>query len=279
MVMTFLSAALLSAALPAAAPAALPAQACGTGPIEIGGIPLYVDRQGSGPLTVLMESGNGNDSHVWDELEPQIRAMGVVTLRYDRRGYGQSAPRKQARYRIEQDLMVAKQLLDRCSGAGPVLYVAHSFGGALATIGASRDRRIKGLVLIDAIAPGVETVASATAQRAQLRPQYDAVRKEAPALAVALLPVVEELPGIAATVNQVRLPRDLPITDIVADGGNADNPELARQWREGHRRFVVQAPGYRELIDVLGASHKVMADRPALVVAAIGEMIRRLSVR
>lgn len=270
----------LATLLMGAALAATPASpTCSTGTVPIGGIPLYVDRQGSGPLTVLFESGNGNDSHVWDQIEPQVRALGVVTLRYDRRGYGESAPRREQTYRVEQDLAVVKELLDRCSGRGPVLYVAHSYGGVLGLLTSRTDRRIKGLVLVDTVAPGVETVAMAKAQRAELRPQYAEVRQQAPALAQAIIPVVEALPETTAIINAARISTALPITDIVANGGNDDAPDRAETWRQGHRRFVAAATGMRELIDARDSSHKVMADKPALVLAAIGEMVRRLTGR
>lgn len=86
--------ALLAAALAAATPSvpqAPVAPTCAAQTVAVDGLPLWVDLQGQGETTVVFESGNGNDSTVWDALEPQVRALGVRTFRYDRRGYGRSA--------------------------------------------------------------------------------------------------------------------------------------------------------------------------------------------
>ncbi|NOU03849.1 MAG: alpha/beta hydrolase [Novosphingobium sp.] len=125
--------------------------------MAVDGLPLWVDLQGQGETTVVFESGNGNDSTVWDALEPKVRALGVRTFRYDRRGYGRSAHFASETYRVEMDLSTLQGALTACGIAGPIVAVAHSYGGGLALITARRDRRIKGLVLVDAVVPGVST--------------------------------------------------------------------------------------------------------------------------
>lgn len=249
---------------------------CGVGPLELGATRIYANHSAAAPVTVLLEAGNGNDSHVWDDIEPKIRASGVATLRYDRAGYGASAPRPPGAYRVEQDLAIVKRLLDRCVGEGPVIYVAHSYGGVLALLTAKQDPRIKGIVLVDTMAPGVETVAAVTAQRAELRKQYDLVRQKAPALAAALLPVVEALPDTTDLINRTPVAADLPIVDIVATGGHDGDLGRIERWRDGHRRFVAEAPGERVLIEAFDSSHQVIRDQPETVLKAIGLLLRRV---
>ena len=252
---------------------------CGTGPVMLGETSIYADYSGPAPVTVLLEAGNGNDSHVWDGLEPRIRANGVATLRYDRAGYGASAPRPADAYQVEQDLAVVKKLLDRCVGERPVIYVAHSYGGILALLTAKQDPRIKGIVLVDTLVPGVETVAAVTAQREDLRKQYDLVRREAPALAAALLPVVEALPETTELINRTQVSTDLPIIDIVATGGHDGDLPRIEQWREGHRRFVAEAPGNRVLVEAPDSSHQVIRDQPETILKAIAQLLHGIDTK
>lgn len=249
---------------------------CGAQSIPVGGSLLWVDQRGSGTVTVLLEAGNGADSTVWDGLEPQIRALGVRTFRYDRQGYRNSAPRPGRSYRVEMDLAAVRTALDYCQVSGPVIEVAHSYGGALALLGAARDRRIAGIVLVDAMAPGVENQASVAETLAELRPQYAAVRKQVPQLAETLIPVVEAIPRTIARLNATDVGSRLPIIDIVADGGKKDRADAVARWRAGHRAFVAAAPESRTYVDAGSSGHQVMQDRPDLVLAAIRTMLARI---
>ena len=62
--------------------------------------PLWVAVRGEGSPTVVFEAGGGEDSSVWSELEPEVRARCEVrTTVYDRAGLGRS-PRSSPPYRI-----------------------------------------------------------------------------------------------------------------------------------------------------------------------------------
>ncbi|MDE2597093.1 MAG: alpha/beta hydrolase [Sphingomonadales bacterium] len=254
------------------------ASTCAAQTITVGGLPLWVDAQGSGMATVVFESGNGNDSTVWDAIEPQVRAKGLRTFRYDRRGYGRSAHFAQERYSLAMDIAVLEAALDQCRIAGPIIYVAHSYGGALAVTAARRNRRIAALVLVDAIVPGTETPARVRATLQEVRPQYAEVRQQAPDLARTVIPIMEAWPQTMARVNRTPVSRNLPIVDIVATGGGGD-PKAAdiEHWHEAHSRFVAQAPTQRSYVAASGSGHKVMNDRPELVIDAIDAMARRVS--
>lgn len=267
---------LQSALLPILA-AATPLAPCGAQQIAVGEQLIWVDQQGTGATTVVFEAGNGADSTVWDALEPRVRALGVRTFRYDRAGYGKSAPRADAGYRVESDLDTLRRALDYCQVRGPVIEVAHSYGGSLALLGRARfERGVAGLVLVDAQVPGAETRQSVAATLDELRPQYAEVRKQAPALARTLIPVVEAFPRTISQLNRLNVDPALPIVDIVADGGEKDKPRRMAEWRAAHRRFVEQSPQSRRYVDAAGSGHQVMKDRPDLILDAIAELLRRI---
>ena len=117
-----------SAALCWLAVVASPAQAnCGRGLIGPGKADrLWVDDQGAGPITAVFESGNGNDSTVWEVITPRVRALGVRTFAYDRAGLGRSDPAP-ATYTVEAELGRLQRVLRLCQVTGPILFVAHSY--------------------------------------------------------------------------------------------------------------------------------------------------------
>lgn len=274
--MSALLAAVLAAATPSVPHTPTPLT-CAAQTVRVDSLPLWVDLQGQGATTVVFESGNGNDSTVWDALEPQVRAMGVRTFRYDRRGYGRSAHFASETYRVEMDLNTLQAALAACGVSGPIIMAAHSYGGGLAVMTARRDRRIKGLVLVDAVVPGVSTPKIVRETLAEVRPQYAEVRKEAPDLARTVIPIMEAWGRTMDRVNATPVSRTLPVIDIVADGGGGGKkPEMTAHWRKAHRRFVAAAPASRTFVDAVGSSHKVMKDKPELVVEAIRQMLGRL---
>lgn len=270
---------LLAASLAVVAPPVEP-PTCAAQTIVVDGLPLWVDVQGHGAITVVFESGNGNDSTVWDALEPEVRAMGVQTFRYDRRGYGRSAHSVSSVYRVEMDLETLQWALASCKINGPIIMVAHSYGGGLAILTARHDQRVKGLVLVDAVAPGTETRQKVRDTLAEVRPQYAEVREKAPDLARTVIPIMEASPRTVRKINTKPVSQTMPIVDIVADGGGGQTKlAMTQQWRAAHRRFVAQAPMLRSYVDAENSSHKVMRDRPDLIIAAIRLLIGRLSSR
>lgn len=228
----------------------------------------------------MFESGNSNDATVWDTLEPEVRAMGVQTFRYDRRGYGRSTHFASSVYRVEMDLETLQGALASCKINGPIIIVAHSYVGGLATLTARRDKRVKGLVLVDAVVPGTETPQKVRDTLAEVRPQYAEVREKAPDLARTVIPIMEASPRTVRKINTTPVSLAIAIVDIAADGGAGQaKPAMAQQWRAAHRRFVAQVPALRSYVDAERSSHMVMRNRPDLIVSAIRALTGQLSTQ
>ncbi len=267
----------LASAAPLAA-ATAPPQECRGEAIDIGGLSLWAELAGAGAVTVVFETGNGADSSVWTEIAAQVRATGVRTFLYDRAGTGRSDPDPHP-YAIDHEAEALRLLLARCGIGGPVILTAHSYGGfisqLLAASGRRRDAfRIAGLVLVDANIPEFFTTAEVDAILARYRPQYDALRQQAPALAATIVPILEAYPATVERMRRVRLPSRLPVIDIYAEHSWAETEESATAMRQAHLAFAAVGRR-RESVYAPGSSHQVMRDRPDLVLAAIAKAVAR----
>jgi pimeloyl-ACP methyl ester carboxylesterase len=245
--------------------------------VDIDSSRLWVDLQGSGAITVVFEAGNGNDSTAWSAVAPRVRAAGVRTLVYDRAGLGKSGP-PPASYTIDEEVGRLKQLLRHCEVTGPIILVGASHGGTISSIMAAENPQIRGMVLVDAVIAEVATDAWANLLRDSARPDYADVRKEAPALAAAVIPVVEAMPATAVRLRNVKLPENLPIIDIVADKAAVPGKDTKADadWVAAHAAFAGNGRN-REAVLATGSGHKVATDKPDVVVDAIVRMVRRLS--
>lgn len=232
---------------------------------------LWVKREGSGRATIIFESGNGNDSTVWKGLLEPVRAMGASTFIYDRAGLGQSAAR-QGEYDIRREVGALRKALTICGVRAPVILVAHSYGGIMALLTASQDRRVAGLVLVDALVPETFTDEEIAATLAEVRPQYAEVQKEAPELAASIIPLMEAMPQTAGHVRPIRLRKGLPVIDIVAGKADYTRPAARDLHFAGHAAFVAHDAARKSVL-AESSGHKVMFDQPDLVLDAIRTLV------
>lgn len=233
---------------------------------------LWASVRGEGSPTVVFEAGGGEDSSVWSELEPEVRdRFEVRTMLYDRAGLGQSAP-SEAPYRIDAEAAALRQELDRNGIGAPVVLVAHSYGGFVATLVAATDPRIAGVVLVDANLAAFFDDAQLERLLAIYRPQYPELEQAAPELAQVMIPIMEAYPGTVARLKKVEIPAEMPVVDIVAERTWVETPDELEAIRRAHRDFVAASPR-RRAIFAEGSGHHVMRDRPDVVLDAIGEIV------
>lgn len=237
---------------------------------------LWVDDQGFGPATVVFESGNGNDSTVWDAITPRVRQFGVRTFAYDRAGLGRSDPAPSV-YTVEAELARLQRLLRVCRVTGPIIFVAHSYGGLLGLMTAANDKRLKGMVMVDAMVPGAMSAREIENSMVKLRPDYAAFRKEDPKRAGALIPLMEAMQATRRKFEVLSVSPIMPLIDIVADRSTfkGSDQQSDAEWLKAHANFVANNPN-REAVFAAGSGHKVMLDKPDIVVDAIGRMLARL---
>jgi pimeloyl-ACP methyl ester carboxylesterase len=240
---------------------------------QVNGPQLWVQVAGHGDPTVVFEAGGGDDSSVWAKIEPQIRMPSSVrTVLYDRAGLGHSAPAPGA-YRIDDEAAALKRVLDRSSVLAPVILVAHSYGGFIATLVAATDARIAGVVLVDANLAEYFDDAALARLKARYAPQFGALQRDKPALAQVMIPLINAYPDTVRRVRAVTFPPAIPVIDIVAEHSWGDTEVENAAMRRVHDAFVAASPE-REIVVATGSGHNVMRDRPELLVAEIARMVR-----
>lgn len=248
--------------------------ACAKEILDIDGNHIWVNKEGSDVVTVVFEAGFGNDSTVWSEIAQQVRKMGVQTFVYDRAGMGNSTINTNLPYSINNDVHILKIALARCGIQAPMVLVGHSYGGGISLMAASDDKRVRGVLLLDAVVPNTWPPAELQKNMAAMRLQYDEIRQKEPALAKVAIPWAEALPATVKQIDNLHIPSNLPIIDIVAENSQ-DSAEKNQLWQQTHREFTAGHPS-REFILAAGSSHKVMIDKKDLVLDAIKRMLERI---
>src|SRR3984885_8656197 len=243
--------------------------------VNVGGYALWMQSSGQGTPTVVFESGGGEDSSEWSNIEPVIRERAEVrTVVYDRAGLGKSEPNPRS-YLIEDEGTALRRALDLFDIHGPIIIVAHSYGGFISEILASDDQRVKGLVLVDANIPSFFDDKEAAVIKARYEPLAGDLRRDKPDVARVLIPVVQAYPATARHMRDVQIPLNLPIIDITAEHTWVDAPDELRAMRRAHAEFVAASPN-RVAIFAEGSGHYVSKDRPNIVIDAVLRLISQI---
>jgi pimeloyl-ACP methyl ester carboxylesterase len=116
--------------------------------ISVGDHRLHLYCAGTGGPTVIIEPGMGQDWVGWRLVISQLVSSRRVCV-YDRAGYGWSEAGPWPRTALGEAGEL-HDLLDKAAIPGPYVIAAHSFGGYIARIYASRYRNsLTGVVLVD----------------------------------------------------------------------------------------------------------------------------------
>ncbi len=209
---------------------------------------------GTGSPTVLLEAGLGEDSSSWSDFLPQLPS-GLRVCTSSRAGLGASPPLDVG----DPDPSpggAAGQLYDALAAAGeegPFLPVGFSYGGMVAqAFAASYADEVVGLVLDDSADPGEFT--DGPWQRLGID-WSEGGRSIDQAAATQQLTDLD-LGGIPVfVVTQDQLPR-----------------RLDRLWTAYHQRQAAQSTQSAH-VRALGSGHAIQQDNPALLAAAIDEVV------
>ena len=243
--------------------------------VDAGGYALWMRSQGQGTPTIVFESGGGEDSSEWSNIEPVIRERGSVrTVIYDRAGLGKSDPNPRP-YRIEDEGTALRRALDQCDIHGPIVIVAHSYGGFISEILASQDKRVQGLVLVDANIPSFFDDKEAAVISARYTPLAEDLVKEKPGLGRNLLRQDQAYPATARYMRDVHVPLDLPVIDITAEHTWVDAPDELAAMRRAHSDFVA-ASSNRVAVFAEGSGHYISRDKPGIVIDAVLRLISEI---
>jgi pimeloyl-ACP methyl ester carboxylesterase len=127
------------------------------GPVEVGVHTSYVHCKGpdaqTPPPLVVLDSGYGDGGAVWDAVLPEV-ARFVRVCAYDRLGIGRSSPAP-LRNSVEQMVGQLRAVLAQVAPREALVLVGHSLGGLTTRLYASEyPAEVAGLVLVDAASDG-----------------------------------------------------------------------------------------------------------------------------
>jgi len=171
--------------------------------------------------------------------------------------------------------MALRRALDLCEVDGPVVLVAHSYGGFISEIVASEDQRVKGLVLVDANIPSFFDEKESAVLKARFDTQADRLKKEKPDLARVLVPILQASQETARHMQHVHIPFDLCVTDITAEHTWVHAPDEVAAMRRAHSEFVAASPS-RIAVFAKGSGHYISRDKPEVVIDAVLHLVSKL---
>jgi pimeloyl-ACP methyl ester carboxylesterase len=120
-----------------------------SGQVDIGGYSLYIDCQGEGTPTVVLDSGTGGTGRAWVRVQRRMARLTRVCS-YDRAGLGGSDPSPITPRTSQVIAEELHTLLHNAHLPGPYVLVGHSFGGYNVRLFAhTYPDEVAGMVLVD----------------------------------------------------------------------------------------------------------------------------------
>jgi pimeloyl-ACP methyl ester carboxylesterase len=239
---------------PVPSPSEAPDVLSGSFPVA-DGRQLYLDCQGEGSPTVILEAGDGSGTEEWSLVQPDLAEV-TTTCAYDRAGIGQSDPVTGCR-QLDDLTADLEQLLDAAGVPPPYVLVAGSGGGFIAS-GFAQDHAddIAGIVFLDVpmafLDAPPEVVEETACDHPENREHRDFLQVEADAW------------------NSRSEVGDIPVTIISNDPG-PDAPPEEQNNVEAQRGWLVLSPQAEQV--VVESGHDVAHTQPGLVVEEVTEVI------
>ena len=135
---------------------------------EVNGYQMHMDCMGQGSPTILIESGLGASSPMWQKVQPQL-AKTTRVCAYDRAGLGWSQPQPGPR---DSDHVVDQlhALLQVAGIQGPLVLMGHSGGGFFIREYATKyPQDVVGMIFVDAGTPRLQLRGSRDLQAENLK--------------------------------------------------------------------------------------------------------------
>jgi pimeloyl-ACP methyl ester carboxylesterase len=253
-------------------------------PVDIGGRRLFLQCQGNGPQTVILESGLISSSTDWAVLIPRLTPSARVCI-YDRANAGLSdaAPTPRTAQDIAHDLHA---LLYNAGIAGPYLLVGWSVGGMYSLrYAATYPEDLIGLILIDPAHPE-----QTQRELALLPPESSSesrgmqqLRKQLQTDPLQFRENQQEQIDIRTSEQQVRAITTLGAMPlIVFTAGRLENQSgipathtqaMQQEWLSMHRHYLSLSTNSQHII-AERSYHCIQCMQPDLVVNAIQSLLQ-----
>lgn len=270
--------------------------------VDVGGYRLHINCTGTGSPTVIIEAGLGDWSTSWGgTVQPEVSKTTRVCT-YDRAGMGWSEagplPRDAAQFAKE-----LHALLQNANVPGPYVMVGHSLGGAAVRVFVhDYASEVAGVVLIESMNPKQSTQSPEVLSQSESQSQPFSFQAALARFGVARLLV--KVPAIAPSMPAgeeayyplyIR-PQSFQTTDNEGQGMPASLAQAAAVKSFGDLPLIVltgklnDIPGWAEwqmeLLQLSSNSqhlfaehsgHNVQVDEPQAAIAAILQMVQRVS--
>lgn len=280
--------------------------------IDVGGHRLHLHCVGEGAPTVVLISGLGGSSLLWQRVQTSAEPLTRICA-YDRAGIGWSSPGGTA----PTPGAVAAELHALLASAGvpePYILVGASVGGKYARMYTERfPQQIAGMVLVDSrhesfdatLTPETQAAALAAAERDgrlyRLLGRLGVMRLFGARLAAGTSPGVAQLDPRTATLLMLHASRPKDIDAMLAESAmmSADDERLRAaqplgdlplivlaadsslrdaSWRAGQDQQARLSTNSR-LVVVTQSSHFIALDRPDAVADAIAQVLTAARAR
>lgn len=245
-----------------------------------GGRRLQINCSGKnfeGSPTVLLESGAGNDSSVWNRVQPEVAKFTRVCS-YDRAGLGSSDPVPAPRtiVALTEDL---HSLLEKVTG--PYILVGHSLGGILSRLYASYyPAEVVGMVLVDSAHEDEPDRALALIPSETLK---EILKQAKPGDLVVQTAERIDNGSVRALMNALNWHSDIPL--IVLTQGRPYGPDMvavpsiapkAYQLHLALQRDLVRRSSRGRQVIAKKSGHAIHQDQPELVIDAIRQVSKEV---
>jgi hypothetical protein len=237
--------------------------------IQVQGTKVHVVQRGTGP-TVVFESGVGEDTQTWSDVEPEI-AKFAPTFMYDRPGIGQSDATSRPRT-IQQMAEDLHAVLAAAKVSAPYVLVGHSLGGAIIQVFAhAYPKEVAGLVLCDPEDGRLIELLHKNMTAEQWEARTKSLQQMMGQMSAAQR---AELKGATEGGEEVGRAVPLPNVHIVLFTGTLKNPEfpgnpLEQDLKLGLHNELAKSTSQVEHVLVPNSRHYIQNDAPQLVIGAV----------
>jgi pimeloyl-ACP methyl ester carboxylesterase len=237
-----------------------------------------------GNLTILLESGGGNDSNEWNRMAPDLaQKTGATVVSYDRAGLGKS-DLPETPYDMREEIDWLWQGLKQLKLDKNLILVGHSYGGWLIRLFANdHPDAIRGMVFVDAFT--TEFVDALGVEYLDNHPMMGKLPfptthpEKLTKVQRALVRVVREGLGPKAEVmRNTSVPKGIPVRVITCGKGFLPKPEEREAWRQSHEQMAASIEG-AVLRVAEQSSHMIPWSQPDLIIETVTEIISLIKER
>jgi len=246
--------------------------------IDMGGRRLHILEAGSGPATVVFESGFGEDASTWKDVQPQIGQF-AHTFAYDRAGLGKSDMAVAgAHARTVQDMVAdLHALLQAAKVPAPYVLGGHSLGGALVQIFAhDYPNEVAGLVLVDPEDSGLVDLLRTHMNDADWAARQKAIDEAVSGMTPGIRAEQDAAFKNSGNIASQAVP--LPDVPIMLLTGTKKNPEfpgnpLEQDLKMDLHKALLAKIAHGKQVLAPNSRHYIQNDQPELVIEATREVI------